>query len=260
MRIGEKILTVLSRDPTAPDYGPGDHPETEFDPEKSLTLLRRVFPDFAGLIRDKAVLDFGCGTGRQAAALALGGARHVTGLDTNERTLDKARALLDHLELGSRVSLASSLSPNQDRFDVIISQNAMEHFPQPGQVLDTMTGLLADEGRILISFGPPWFAPYGSHMHFFTRMPWVNVFFSEKTVMAVRSKFRDDGAIHYEQVESGLNRMTVARFERLVEASGLRDEFRRYDCVKGMDFLAKVPGVREFFVNHISVILKKGHR
>lgn len=260
MRIGEKILAALSRDPAGPDYGAVDRPETDFDPEKSLTLLRRAFPDFDELIRDKTVLDFGCGTGRQAAGLALGGARHVTGLDTNEQTLSKARALLNHLDLGSRVSLASALSPDQDRFDVIISQNAMEHFPEPGTVLETMTELLADEGRILVSFGPPWLAPYGSHMHFFTKMPWVNVIFSEKTVMAVRSKFRDDGARHYEEVESGLNRMTAARFERLIESSGLTDEYRRFDCVKGLDFLAAVPGIREFFINHISAILKKNPR
>ncbi|MGB5211181.1 MAG: class I SAM-dependent methyltransferase, partial [Gammaproteobacteria bacterium] len=90
MTIGEKILTALSRDPAAPDYGASDDPKSEFDPDKSLALLHRVYPDFEQIIKGKRVLDFGCGTGKQAAALALGGAGHVVGLDTNERTLAKA--------------------------------------------------------------------------------------------------------------------------------------------------------------------------
>ncbi|CAN5864331.1 hypothetical protein BH24ACI4_BH24ACI4_08100 [soil metagenome] len=56
----------------------------------------------------------------------------------------------------------------------------------------------------------------------FTKLPWVNVLFSERTVMQVRARFRDDGATRYEEVVMGLNRMTIARFERLIRASGMK--------------------------------------
>lgn len=54
--------------------------------------------------------------------------------------------------------------------------------------LDTarVLGVDTNPQSLLITFGCPWLSPYGSHMHFFTKMPWINVFFSETTVMRVR--------------------------------------------------------------------------
>ena len=75
--------------------------------------------------------------------------------------------------------------------------------------------------------------------------------------MAVRRRYRDDGARRYEEVESGLNKMTVGRFERIVASSRLEVDFKRYRCVKNVNFLGAVPLVREFFVNSVSVILIK---
>ncbi len=55
----------------------------------------------------------------------------------------------------------------QAEFDVVISQNSMEHFGNPEDIIEKMFSLTRPNGRTLITFGPPWFAPYGSHMHFF---------------------------------------------------------------------------------------------
>jgi len=89
-------------------------------------------------------------------------------------------------------------------------------------------------------------------MQFFTKVPWVNLFFSERTVMSVRSRFRNDGAQHYEQVESGLGKMTVGKFERVLAESGLKADYVRYDCVKRLDVLKVLPRVRELFINNVS--------
>jgi hypothetical protein len=112
-------------------------------------------------------------------------------------------------------------------------------------------------GRIYITFGPPWFAPYGSHMHFFTKVPWVNILFSERTVMNVRRLFRQDGAARYIDVESGLNKMSLARFDRIVRGSGLRVEWRTHELVKGIDALRLLPFASEFFVNRVNCALRR---
>ena len=75
--------------------------------------------------------------------------------------------------------------------------------------------------------------------------------------MQVRNRFRDDGAVRYEDVEGGLNRMTVARFERLVRESGLHVDWKRYRCVKGANVLQVLPRLRELFINHVSCVLRK---
>jgi hypothetical protein len=85
----------------------------------------------------------------------------------------------------------------------------------------------------------------------------VNVLFSEQTVMKVRSRFRTDGAVRYEDVEGGLNRMTVSRFERLVHDCGLELEWSRYRGIKGLDWATKLPGARELLTTLITCVLRK---
>lgn len=67
--------------------------------------------------------------------------------------------------------------------------------------------------------------------------------------MAVRSRFRDDGAQRYEEVRSGLNRMTLAKVETIIRNSGLRTEYTYYFATKGLPVVDRLPYVREFFVS-----------
>lgn len=225
-------------------------------PEHSLALLQQEYPDLRQLVAGKNVLDFGCGHGEQAALLAAQYDCRVVGLDTNLATI--ARAKKRHGDVVRFISQVDFPDGGRtERYDVVISQNAMEHFPAPDLVLRQMADLVTDGGKILITFGPPWLSPYGSHMHFFCRIPWLNVIFPEKAVMAVRSRYRKDGARRYEEVESGLNRMTLRKFETLVKMSGLSIERRRYVGVKGMHFLTRLPLLREFFTVHVTVALSR---
>lgn len=251
--LSERLLLFLSRKPGAVDYEAGrDH----WAVDDALSQLCRVFPSFHPRIAGKEILDLGCGTGYQTVALARMGAKHVIGLDTNRAVLETARELARELDVTEKVEFIDRFENRLERsFDLVISQNSMEHFPEPVQVLEQMKSALKPTGKILITFGPPWFAPYGSHMHFFTKVPWVNLLFREEIVMKVRARFRDDGAMRYEEVESGLNKMTVAKFERTVSMAGLQIEHRRYDCVKRLNILQKLPFVRELFVNEISCVL-----
>lgn len=249
----EKLLLLLSRRP-----GTDDSPtsQKEWNLDNALSLLCRVFPDFLNGVVGKKILDFGCGTGLQSVALVRAGASFVLGLETNPLTLQRARHLAQELGLDREVEFAERLDEClKGRFDVVISQNSMEHFPEPAKALMQMKSALAPEGRIFITFGPPWLSPYGAHMHFFTKVPWVNLLFTEKAVMNVRAFFRDDQARKYEEVESGLNKMTVAKFERTVADAGLRIQYRKYDCVKKLNFLGRLPGLRELSINQISCVL-----
>ncbi len=255
MSIGERILLLLSREPGEDQQGLAGG-----GTEEALSLLQREFSGFADLVSGKRVLDFGCGSGHQSVALALEHDCQVTGLDTNRKSLARARNLADSYDIPSAKLVFAEHADGSmaGSFDIVISQNSFEHFRDPVGILNEMKRMVSESGKILITFGPPWLAPHGSHMQFFCRIPWVNILFSEKTVMKVRSRFRNDGATRYEDIESGLNRMTVAKFERIVSSAGLRIEFQRYRCVKGIDLLSRVPGLRELFINHISVVLSKG--
>ncbi len=253
MKIAEKLLLSLSK-----EYVQGDSTVREFNPEASLELLRRVFPNFKNTISEKSVLDFGCGAGRQSVALHMFGARYVVGLDTNERHLSKARDLAMKYCPNNNIEFVSSIEGRlHGKFDIVISQNSMEHFSDPTATIKDMKLMLNKDGVILVTFGPPWFAPYGSHMHFFTQVPWVNILFSERTVMNVRAHFRNDGATRYEEVESGLNRMSVAKFETIIANCGMRIQQKNYECVRRFNFFSEIPIVRELFINRVSCILSQ---
>lgn len=257
MSIGEIVLKLLSRAPDAGDY-PEDALQSGTGNE--LALLTKEFGNLQARLENKRIVDFGCGEGRQAIALARQVNAFVCGIDSNKKTLlhAKKRAQVSNLS-DERIQFQSRITEQMyGSFDVVISQNAMEHFEDPETVLREMKRLVKDNGEIWITFGPPWLAPFGSHMYFFCRVPWLNILFSEKTVLKVRSRYRQDGAQRYEAVESGLNKMTVGRFERIASGSGLRIAYKKYNCVKGMDWLGRIPMVRELFINHITCILTTG--
>ena len=227
--------------------------------EDALSLLIKEFQNFDKLVSNKKIADFGCGTGLQSIALAKKYNCNVVGIDSNRRTLDIAIKNANELKISqNKISFIESISPEIiNSFDIVISQNSFEHFPNPKQVLEEMKSLLNNSGKILITFGPPWFAPYGSHMHFFCKIPWVNILFPEKAVMKTRSHFRNDGATKYEDVESGLNKMTIKKFESIVSSCNLEISNKKYTCVKKLNFLAKIPLLRELFINHVTVILSQ---
>jgi len=245
MRVAERILVRCSRDPAKADLVEGISDWSDDDPWKNLS----VFPDIVSQIRGRDILDFGCGEGAQAIACLNVGARSVVGVDTNPAILSVAQqSARDNVRFADRLDL------NTDRFDVILSQDSMEHFTDPEAILALWHGVLRPNGRIYVTFGPPWYAPYGSHMHFFTKVPWVNLLFSERTVMRVRSRYRNDGATRYKDVQGGLGKMTVGRFERLVKRSGFRVEWSRRDTVKGLP-VSRVPLIRELLTNNIAAVL-----
>ncbi len=255
-RLQEKILLRFSR-----DKKPTDHEiSSEWSIENALSLLQRVYNDFESQIEGKYVCDFGCGVGYQSVALAHAAkAGKVLGIDINPKWLREARKLSKEFQGGQHartIDFTDNIEKtHKGKYDVVISQNSMEHFPYPAGTLKQMKLLLKPEGRLFITFGPPWYAPYGAHMQFFTNLPWVHLLFPEKVIMKVRSRYRADGAEKYEEVESGLNKMSVARFERIIEESGMKIVFKNYECVRGLNFLSKIPLLRELFINHVTVAL-----
>ncbi len=256
MMLSERILSYFSRDVKDKDFlNSNKKPNVNNALELLSTSFSKHFMDY---IKDRKILDFGCGSGWQSTALILNGAKFVLGLDINQKSLNRARNIATKYGIQDRTEFKKELGEtDRGKFEIVISQNSFEHFPDPLSVLDIMKIALNDNGRIYTTFGPPWFSPYGSHMHIFTKVPWVNILFSEETVMTVRSNFRGDGAQKYEDIEGGLNKMTVKKFENIISASDLNISYKNYRAVKGLNFLSRIPILRELFINHVSCILEK---
>jgi SAM-dependent methyltransferase len=97
--------------------------------------LWRLFPkEFIfkslGELKEKSVLDFGCGEGRMAAQMALLGAR-VTGIDISPELIElaKRRAGLDRVDrrVEFRAENILESSPAEEAFDFIVCTDALHH-------------------------------------------------------------------------------------------------------------------------------------
>lgn len=242
----ERILAVTCREPDVTLPGaPGDDP---------LAPLRASFPDLDDMVRGADVIDFGCGLGEQAIALAEAGAASVLGVDINPAYLDVGRDAAWKRGVADRVTFATEA--DGVGADVVLSVNSMEHFSDPGAVLATMRDALRPGGLLIVTFSPPWLSAYGAHMHHFTPVPWVHLLFPERTIMRVRARYQNDGATRYEDVEGGLNRMTLRKFERLVRESGMAVRHMAYTPMKGLPFVTSVPVVREFCTTRVDCVLE----
>src|SRR5687768_14783294 len=74
MRIGEWILLKLSRKPGSNEYAGAT---LNYTVDNALDFPKKTIPGFLDRIKDKSVLDFGCGPGYQAVAMAVRGAKSV---------------------------------------------------------------------------------------------------------------------------------------------------------------------------------------
>ena len=203
-------------------------------------------------IRGRTVLDFGCGKGDEAVEMARRGAARVIGLEINPMWLDIARRTAEVQGVSNRCTFATEW---QEPVDLVVSLDSFEHFADPADVLGRMNDLLKPGGRILVSFGPTWFHPLGGH--FYSVFPWSHLVFSEKALIQWRSLYKEDRPRTIE--ESGLNRMTIRRFRRLVSESPLAVEMFEAVPIRKLRRL-HTPLTREFTTAIVRCTLLKPQR
>jgi len=115
----------------------------------------------------KRLLDYGCGSGILIILLRVMGYCYVRGIDVRDNETKKRRNNLykkifprdgDVFTMydGSQTPYESS------QFDVIISQQVVEHVPNLKVYYDECYRLLSQEGRMLLDF-PHLLMPYDSH-------------------------------------------------------------------------------------------------
>jgi SAM-dependent methyltransferase len=204
-----RILKVIS--PGEPNVCSG----AVYDRKSKLKIL--MGEHFFAQIAGKVVIDFGCGEGRDAVEMAQNGASRVIGLDIREEVLRVAGERAARAGVAGICVFATAV---REQADAIVSLDAFEHFADPAEILRIMSGMLRSDGEALISFGPTWYHPLGGHL--FSVFPWAHLIFSERALIRWRATFKTDGATRFSETAGGLNQMTIARFQRLVDGSPLR--------------------------------------
>jgi SAM-dependent methyltransferase len=262
-KIGTWLLERCAVPPARTQTAIGKSAGTHVDETPRLSAL--FGERFTLSVKGCTVLDYGCGYGQTVVSLAKFDVGAAIGLDIRESVLQAARSLAWQQDVGERclfinASDTGAMASLKEQIDVVVSIDGFEHYADPEAVLRHMRYLLRPGGAAYISFGPPWWHPYGSHLTFMGVPPWSHVFFKEETILALRLRYRSDGARRFEDVEGGLNRMTIARFERLVRASGFQVKHLNLIPIRGTKLLGRNRWGRELFTSIVRASLIKSDR
>lgn len=129
-------------------------PNSEFKPLHDINPLRLEWIDrLAGGLRDKRVVDVGCGGGILAESMSAKGAR-VTGIDLSDKALKVAK--LHQLESGVQVDYrfiaAEALADEApEQFDVVTCMEMLEHVPDPASTMAACARLVKPDGWVFFS-------------------------------------------------------------------------------------------------------------
>jgi SAM-dependent methyltransferase len=266
-RLARWLFHALSvKDARPPTYSDEGY-EQAF--ERDLLSTHRFFDRFHGALQveGRSVLDVGCGSGATCIEAAERGATRAVGVDI--QPLDWSRQNLQprYPHLAGRVELVSTDGSLRElggeTFDVVLSKDSFEHYADPEAFVSVLAGLVEPGGTLAIGFGPLWKSPTGAHIDYMTKVPWAHLLFPERVIMAERRRFRPaEDATRFEEVRGGLNRMTLARFERIMRETGLRRAYLATNVsdnpvVRAMALPSRVRPLREYFTSNVYGVWEK---
>lgn len=219
------------------------------------------------MFKDKNVLDIGCGAGGKSLYYASIGAKRVTGMDIMEKYADDSAALANELGLSDKFEFvagdAAKMPFGDGAFETVIANDAMEHVGDPAAVLSECIRVLAHGGRLCLNF-PPYNHPYGAHLSDAIGIPWVHVFFGQKSLIKAYKKlvkdlpdgeerisFRISARPNGEEYFSYINKMTIKKFKKLVAALNLDIEYYKEER------FARLPILKEFLTRMVVCVIKK---
>jgi ubiquinone/menaquinone biosynthesis C-methylase UbiE len=246
--------------------------------EQNFTAFYRHLVDF----HSRRIIDIGCGNGGKTICVASMGPEFILGLDIDPVKLAYARqySLQCGMHSGSCEFLAgdaANLPFATGSFDLAISEDGFEHFPDPEGVLREVNRILLPGGRFLIHFAT-YYTAVGPHLYNFIRVPRAHYFFSDAAMIeatrqiAMTRQYRaantpqtsmletptEQAEREIYQFEHFINRMTLRGFKKILTRSPdwKLVAFHRYCTNRRIGLLLEFPYVAELFGAVICVMEK----
>ena len=126
---------------------------SEFKPLHDINPLRLDFIHQKINLKNKKVLDVGCGGGILSESMAKLGA-HVTGIDMGEKVINiaKLHAQQSDIDIDYQcTSIEAQALKYKATFDVITCMEMLEHVPEPSAIVSLCATLLKPGGTLFMS-------------------------------------------------------------------------------------------------------------
>ena len=226
------------------------------------------------MFKDKVVLDIGCGAGGKTVFYASKGVKKIVGIEILDKYRKEAEGLAEEYKLKDKFEFvagdAAGMPFENETFDTIIMNDAMEHVDKPEDVLRECYRILKKDGKLYLNF-PPYNHPYGAHLSDAIGIPWVHVFFSEKTLIRTykelvkdlpdgreridfRISSRPDGTEYF----SYINKMSIKRANKILENSSFKIDYYAEEPLRSIFKIpAKMPVLKEYLVKMVVCVLRK---
>ena len=177
-------------------FGSGDlaFAENAYDLKTSMASSHGLIISWLTGTSPKRVLDLGCSDGRLGELLRLAG-HTVVGVD-----VQKHDAVAERLDGFIEADLNKGLPPIDERFDVVVGADVLEHLVDPATLLAGLPDVLAPGGVVLVS------------------VPNFGHWYPRARVMAGRFRYERRGIFD----EGHLRFFTPSSFERMARKAGLR--------------------------------------
>lgn len=169
---------------------------------------------------DTSVLEIGCGEGGNLLPFAKLGCK-VVGIDISRNRIKEAKLMFAQEKVHGTFIYSNifSITGYDNKFDIIICHDVIEHITDKFTLLEIAHTFLKDNGVLFIAF-PAWQMPFGGHQQIcqnalISKVPFVHLIPS-KLYEKILSVGRESDEMIKELLSIRNARITIEMFEKIV--------------------------------------------
>lgn len=205
------------------------------------TLVMKFLQEKQISLKEKKVLDLGCGRGGYSLKFRKEGAK-VTALDITREYFQNVSGV--NFVLGD----ATKMPFKQKSFDFVFCSSLIEHIKYPRLLVSEIKRVLKEDGICYLSF-PPFWSPVGAHQF----KPFH--YLGEKIAIKLARKFYHVRSFRYDDVYGKLYIRRIGQVKRIIKDNKLKIKSISTRMLP-INF-ARIPLLNEFLTWHVEFLLEK---
>ncbi len=116
-----------------------------------IPIMKEMLP----AVKDKSILDLGCGAGDMDKYFVEKGAKYVLATDISENMINVANAINGHEKISYKVLKMEDIENIQEKFDIVYSSLAFHYIEDFNKLLSDINHLLNPNGILIFSTESP---------------------------------------------------------------------------------------------------------